>query len=211
MFVTGSVASTTVQMRVAGVGSMLPFTSTACTRKVWLPSVSSQLSPEAFGSVPTGQSGGMFSAVSGIMTGGRHWLRASPSRKHSNSDPCSVEVKEKAAVLLLVVPLGPARIVVSGGFPTVQPYSAGVSPAMPYSLTARTWNRYSPSGRLLYVCGEVQATKSYCWSGFGVSRHSNVALGSVEENVNVWLVPALGSAGAESIVGSSGGAMTLHV
>jgi hypothetical protein len=39
--VSGYVGSTTVQVRPAGVGSTLPFRSTACTRKVWVPRVSS--------------------------------------------------------------------------------------------------------------------------------------------------------------------------
>jgi hypothetical protein len=126
-------------------------------------------------------------------------------------EPCSLAEKEKDALLSEVVPLGPNRMVVSGGFPTTQLYSAGISPAIPYSLTARTSNRYSPSGRFSYVCGEVHGVKSFCWTGDGVSRHSNVTFSSVEEKVNVWLLPTLGSAGAESIVGSSGGAMTRQV
>src|SRR5687768_12706511 len=124
--VSGYVGSTTVQVRVAGVGSMLPFTSTAWARKVWDPRVSWHASPAAFASVPTGQSGGTFSAMSGIITVARHSPRSTPSRKHSNVDPCSLEAREKAVVLLVLVPLGPARMVVSGGFPTVKLYSAGI-------------------------------------------------------------------------------------
>src|SRR5688572_32554901 len=41
-------------------------------------------------------------------------------------------------------------------------------------------------------------------------RHSNVAFGSVEENVNVCSGPGLGSGGVDSSVGSSGGAITRH-
>ena len=82
---------------------------------------------------------------------------------------------------------------------------------MPYSLTARTWNRYSPSGRFVYVCGELQGSNRFCRNGFGVIRHSNVAFGSFGENVNVCALPSLGSGGADSMVGSSGGATLRHV
>src|SRR5688572_17136789 len=41
-------------------------------------------------------------------------------------------------------------------------------------------------------------------------RHSNVAFGSVEENVKVCSGPGLGSGGVDSSVGSSGGAITRH-
>ena len=74
-------------------------------------------------------------------------MNASPSSEHSNVEPGSLEEKAIAPVVLSVVPLGPARIVVSGGLPTSKLHSAGISPAMPNSLTARTSNRYSPSGR----------------------------------------------------------------
>ena len=63
----------------------------------------------------------------------------------------------------------------------------------------------------MYVCGDVHGWNVFWWNGFGVRRHSNVAFGSVGGTLNVWLLPTLGSGGAESIVGSSGGAMTRHV
>ena len=60
------------------------------------------------------------------------------------------------------------------------------------------------------MCGDEHAVNSFWRNGFGMIRHSNVAFGSVEENVNVCSGPGLGSAGVDSIVGSSGGAITRH-
>ena len=153
-------------------------------------------------------------STSGKRAGDTHPPRSTPSRKHSNSASKygSVVVNAKAVVSVwATTPLGPATIAVSGAFATSKPNSAGISPAMPYSLTARTSNRYSPSGRFRYVCGVEHASKRFWKNGFGVSRHSKVALGSLEENVNVCSGPGLGSGGVSSIVGSSGGVTTRQV
>src|SRR5687768_429889 len=141
--VSGGEPSVTVHVMLAGVGSMLPSTSTAWTRKVWVPTVSSHASPAALDTVPGGQSGGTNSTGSGTMNGERHSVKASPSSEHSNvaSADGSLETKAMPTLRLEVVAGGPPTIVVSGALPTVKSHSAGISPAMPYSFTARTWNR----------------------------------------------------------------------
>jgi hypothetical protein len=85
------------------------------------------------------------------MNGERHSANASPSSEHSKlaSDDGSLEMKAMAVCRLEVLAGGPPWMVVSGAFPTVKLHSAGISPTMPYSLTARTSKRYSPSGRAL--------------------------------------------------------------
>src|SRR5918992_3992526 len=127
-----------------------------------------------------------------------------------NTEPGSLEVKAKAAVVRAVGSDGPAWMEVSGAVETMSSCSAGSSPAMPYSFTARTWNRYSPSGRFVYVCGDEHGSNRLLKNGFGVIRHSNVAFGSVEVNSNVCSGPGLGSGGVTVIVGSSGGETRRH-
>ena len=56
-------------------------------------------------------------------------------------EPGSLEVNAKDAVVRAVGLLGPWWIAVSGASATVKSHSAASSPAIPYSLTARTWNR----------------------------------------------------------------------
>src|SRR5918999_3103627 len=126
------------------------------------------------------------------------------------TEPGSFEVNANAAVVRAVRSDGPAWMEVSGAVETVKSHSAGISPAMPYSFTARTWKRYSPSGRFVYVCGDEHGSNMLLRNGFGMIRHSKVAFGSVEVNSKVWFGPGLGSGGATVIVGSSGGAMTRH-
>ncbi len=57
------------------------------------------------------------------------------------TEPGSFEVNANAAVVRAVGSVGPAWMAVSGASETVKSHSAGISPAMPNSLTARTWNR----------------------------------------------------------------------
>lgn len=91
--VSGGVAST-VNVRVAGVGSGLPAGSVATTEKVWAPSDNGP-----------------------IESGERHGAEAPPSMEHANVDPASVEPNSKVAVETVTVDpsAGPAVIVVSGG------------------------------------------------------------------------------------------------
>ena len=132
MIVCGATpSSVTVHVQVAGVRSMLPMRSSACTSKVCVPGVIS----------------GKPISTSGKTAGERHSPSSTPSSQQMKVEPCSVEVNEKAAVLLDVVSCGPYRIDVSGAFATSKLYSAGISPATPYSLTTRTSKMYSPSLR----------------------------------------------------------------
>ena len=91
MFVSGGIVST-VKLRVAGVGSVLPAESVARTENVCRPSGS------ALYATPETQ------AVNGA-----------PSRLQANVEPVSVELKPNEALVLFTVPDGPEVIVVSGG------------------------------------------------------------------------------------------------
>src|SRR5215210_8627010 len=86
----GKVVST-VQVRLAAVGSALPAPSVALTRKVCPPSTS----PEYF-------------------FGETHVSKAVPSRLHSKVDPGTEEEKSKLAEVAVTVPEGPESMVVSG-------------------------------------------------------------------------------------------------
>jgi hypothetical protein len=57
-------------------------------------------------------------SVSGKTAGDRHSTNGSPSYEHSKVEPGSLELNAIPPVVLSVVPLGPPRIVVSGGFAT---------------------------------------------------------------------------------------------
>src|SRR6185369_15598365 len=85
-------SASTVQLRPAGVGSTLPAASLARTEKVCGLIVSAE---RDLGELQPAQ------------------LPA--SNLHSKLEPGSVEVKAKAAVTAVVVPLGPLEIAVSGG------------------------------------------------------------------------------------------------
>src|SRR5918992_4174303 len=120
--------------------------------------------------------------VSIVVCGGAtHSVKAPLSSAHSNVAPNSLAVKPKFAVVLLVDDCGPKLIVVVGGTAVVNSAMAGVSSRSPLEPMARTSKVWSPSNRLLYVFGDVQAVnvpKSI--------RHSNVAPvepGPVAENV----------------------------
>src|SRR3954452_7679279 len=85
-------SASTVQLRLAGVAATLPAASLARTEKVCALTVS----PERdLGEV--------------------HPAQLPVSSLHSKVEPDSVAVKEKLAVVAVVVPLGPLEIVVSGG------------------------------------------------------------------------------------------------
>jgi hypothetical protein len=60
------------------------------------------------------------------------------------------------------------------------------------------------------VCGEEHGLKVLSPNGFGVIRHSNVAFGSFEANVNVGVGSSLSAAGPELMTGSSGGVTMRH-
>jgi hypothetical protein len=89
--VSGAIVST-VQVRVAGVGSMFPAGSFERTSKVWRPSAS----PE-------------------YAAGETHTANAAPSSAHSKTDPASSDENAKVAESRFTVPEGPEPSVVSGG------------------------------------------------------------------------------------------------
>ena len=92
--VSGAVGSdvSTVKDRLAGVGSVRPTPSVARTSKTCAPSDSAP-----------------------VVNGELQDANAAASTRHSKVAPASVAVKENVGVLSLVVPLGPAVMVVSGG------------------------------------------------------------------------------------------------
>jgi len=157
--VSGAVVST-VQVRVAGVGSTFPAISAARTSKVWLPSESALY---AFGL--------------------EHGENGAPSSLHSKLDPGSLEVNVNAAAVALVGSAGPEPIVVSGAVrSTIQVYEAGVGSTLPTASVALTWNVCAPAARPVYVVGLVQADAT------ASTVHWNVDPALLELNVNVALV-----------------------
>ena len=142
----GARVSTVIE-RLAGVASALPATSVARASKLCAPSASAA-----------------------VVCGEVQAAKAAASTRHSNDDPAS-EANENVGVLSLVVPLGPAVIVVSGGVvSTVNERVAGEASTLPEASFARTANVCAPSGNYVVVSGDVQAAKA------AVSmRHSNIA------------------------------------
>ena len=109
-------APSTVNVRMAGVWSVLPAASVARTLKVWAPSVRP------------------VRVCSEVQAAQLPW-----SSWHWNVAPASLE-KRNAAVVVVIVPVGPASIVVWGAVvSTVNVRVAGVG-SVPAPVTARTWN-----------------------------------------------------------------------
>ena len=165
-------AVSTIQVYVAGVGSVCEAPSTAWTRRVCCPSASP----------PT-------------ECGERHSANAAPSSEHSNVTPGSFAEKVNRASALWVTGSGPVAMEVSGGSSTVQSYSAGESSSMPCAFRVRTNRVWSPSGTLVYSCGEEQTRK-----GPPSSAHSKVEPDWVDENVNPAVVLAVPDSGPLSMV-----------
>src|SRR2546426_8186346 len=129
MLVSGGVvaAVSTVQVYVAGVGSVLPAGSVARTWKVWLPELSAMY---VFGLV--------------------HEAKGEPSRVHSNVLPASVEVNVNSPTWLLDSAGGFVVIVVSGAVVSmVQVKLAGVGSTLPAGSIARTWKVWLPAASAL--------------------------------------------------------------
>ncbi len=135
MVVSGAGATTaTVNVREAGVASTLPAASLARTENVCSPS-----------------------ARFVYACGDVHAANAALSRRHSNVAPGSL-VKANDAEFVVMVPVGPLVIVVSGAaVSTVNVRVAGEPSTLPAASLARTENVCSPSARLVYACGDVQA------------------------------------------------------
>jgi hypothetical protein len=115
----------TVQVRLAGVGSVLPTASVARTCTVWLPSVSPvyvlALVQEA---------------------------NAPASSLHSNVLPASEDANSKVPLVWFVGLVGPEVMVVCGGVAsTVQVYVAGAGSVFPAASVALTSNVCAPSVR----------------------------------------------------------------
>ena len=89
--VTSVLLLATVQVAVAGLGSVKPDGSVARTSKVYVPSARSE-----------------------YVRGDAQALKASRLRRHSKVEPASLELKVKVADVLDVVPVGPDVIVVCG-------------------------------------------------------------------------------------------------
>src|SRR4051812_50173116 len=105
---SGCGSASTVQLRVAGVASTLPAASVARTEKACVPTAS----PESdFGEEQPAQ----------LPLSSLHW----------KVEPASLALKEKLAVIAVVVAPGPLEIVVSGG---VVPAGGGSSPRRGGSL-----------------------------------------------------------------------------
>jgi len=103
---------------------------------------------------------------------------APPSKRHSNVDPVSVDVKLNAASLLLTVPEGPSVMVVFGGVrSTLNAHVSGVS-SWSVPDTAATAKVCWPSSTVV-MNGDVQAA-----NGFPSRLHTNVAPAGLDENVN---------------------------
>lgn len=113
--VSGPVVST-AHVRSAGVGSGVPAVSTERTLKICGPSASElYVWPEA------------------------HGVKAALSSEHSKVEPGSFDSKVNAADVEVPGPLGPVRIVVSGGVvSTVHVRSIGVGSTFPKPSVART-------------------------------------------------------------------------
>jgi hypothetical protein len=86
------VPASIVHVRLAGVASVLSASSVALTSNVCVPADNPEY---VFGELQS--------------------LKLPSSRRHSNVDPASLEEKVKEALVLVVVPDGPAAIMVSGG------------------------------------------------------------------------------------------------
>ena len=107
----------TVQLRVAGVGSVFPAASVARTSKTCAPSESSV-----------------------YVAGEEQPAKVPAPSRHSNVEPVSLEVKLKAAEVEFVGSAGAEPIVVFGAVvSTVHVSVAGEASALPAWSTARTW------------------------------------------------------------------------
>ena len=122
--VSGGTLSMT-QGWLAGVGSVFPAGSVARTSSAWAPTES----PEY---------------VAGLVQD----VKVPPSRLHWNVDPASLEVKVKAAPVLLLGLGGPEVTVVSGGVRSItHERLAAVASTFPAGSMARTCNVWLPAAK----------------------------------------------------------------
>ena len=133
-----------------------------------------------------------------------------PSRKHSNVEPASLEMNWSSAVVDSASSGGALRIVVTGGPSSVHSQVAGVGSAFPDGSIARTSSTCSPPASSSTSCGETHEANEP-----PSSAHSNVEPNWLEAKVNVAVVLVVPSAGPVSTVVSgavaSAGASTVQV
>ena len=135
-----------------------------------------------------------------------------PSSLHSNVEPAFVDVNANDGDALLVAPVGPRVIVVSGAaVSTVNVRVAGVASTLPAASVARTENVYVPSASGPSVRGEVQLAYVPVAAPGPSSLHSNVEPASVEVNVNDGDAPLVVPVGPPVIVVSGAAVSTVNV
>jgi hypothetical protein len=110
---TGAVVST-VQDQVAGVGSVLPAVSVACTANVCAPALTVNEAPEV------------------------HAVKAAPSREHWKVEPASVLVNENTVEVEFVNAAGLVVMVVLGGVPSTVQVRVAAAPTLPAASVATT-------------------------------------------------------------------------
>ncbi len=182
-------AVSTVKVREAGVGSTLPAVSRARTSNVCAPC-----------------------ARFVYACGDVHGANAALSRRHSNVEPGLVEVNANDGDALLVAPVGPLVIAVSGNeVSTVNVREAGVASTLPAASVARTRNVYVPSTSGPSVRGEVQLTYVPVAEPGPSRRHSKLEPVSLEENANCGEAELIVPVGPESIVVSGATVSTVKV
>src|ERR671915_1004816 len=120
---------------------------------------------------------------------------AASSSAHSNVTPCWSDENSNVAVVDSDGSVGVESRIVSGKAETVHWRVAGDESAPPAMFTARTDSVYVPGSATLTSYGETQSSYSA-----PSSEHSNVAVCSSLENVNVPTSDHVGCSGPESIV-----------
>jgi hypothetical protein len=182
--VVSDAGSWMVQLRLAGVASVLPAASIARTRKVWEPAARPLY-------------------VVGLVQP----ANAEASREHWNVEPVSDELNVNEAVVVVTVPVGPELIVVCGAVVSiVHVRVAGEASRFPTPSVARTRNVCDPAASPLNDLGLAHAVNAPA-----SSEHANVEPTSVAEKLNVAEVVLLRSAGPLRIVVSGGVVSTVQV
>src|SRR6266545_104409 len=161
------------QVSLAGVESLLPAASVPRTSKVWLPS-----------------------ARAAVVCGLVQEVQLPPSRRHSNVEPGSEELKLKLGVASLSSAGGAESIVVFGAVRSaIQVWVAGVPSVLPAASVPRMSRVWLPSASAAVVCGLVQELQLP-----PSRRHSKLEPGSEALKAKVGVVSLDGSAGPESSV-----------
>ena len=143
--------------------------------------------------------------VCGVVQG----AKAPASTRHSKVEPASVAVNENVGVESLVVPVGPAVMVVSGGVvsevSTVNARLAGVASVLPAASVARTSKVCAPRLNAPVVNGDVHGANAAA-----STRHSNVEPASVAVNEKLGVVSLVTPLGPAVIVVSGAVVSTVN-